>query len=90
LKTHSKLENNEHFLCFSIYESIDNSKVYNLFSNFGNISYIKQTKNCIYLKYKSQEFVDIARSYLEGHFFSGNHLAFFTLGEINKELPLEE
>lgn len=40
-------------LAFSLSGELTNRNVYNLFSNFGNISYIKKTKKAVFIKFRS-------------------------------------
>ena len=59
---------------FGLEEEVSNRNVYNLFSNFGNISYIKKTKHNVFIKFRSLEFAAMARNYLHGFKLMGNTL----------------
>lgn len=72
---------------FKLEDYVENHKIYNLFSNFGNISYIKQTKNVVSLKYRSREYVDIAKTYLEGTVFKGTLLTLESIKDTKRALP---
>jgi hypothetical protein len=64
-----------------------NRQVYNLFSNFGNISFIKKTKSRVYLKFRSCEFSAIAKNYLTGRSFMGNTLDLDYISDSGLALP---
>lgn len=81
---------NDYFIMFKLEDYVENHKIYNLFSNFGNISYIKQTKNVVYLKYRSREYVDIAKTYLEGTVFKGSLLTLESIKDTKRALPFQE
>jgi hypothetical protein len=46
--------------------------VYNIFSNFGNISGIVKKKRYFYVRFRSLEFASIVRTYLSGTRLMGN------------------
>lgn len=56
--------------------------MYNLFSNFGNISYIKKTKHNVFIKFRSVEFAAMARNYLHGYKLMGNALDLANLTDL--------
>ena len=59
-------------LSFDFQGSISCSCVYNLFSNFGNISCITLKKDKVYIKFRTKEFSAIASSYLNRTVLFGN------------------
>ena len=48
--------------------------IYNLFSNFGNISYISKKSGKAFIKFRTLEFSAIARTYLHERFLMDNLL----------------
>lgn len=68
------LEGKSCCLAFWLSGELSNRNVYNLFSNFGNISYIKKTKKVVFIKFRSVEFAAMAKTYLQGYSFLENDL----------------
>lgn len=81
---------NYQFLTFPIHYNITNKQIYNLFSNFGNISYVKQTNHDAYIKFRSYEFASIAKKYLSGYSLLGNILELNFIMDTKNALPSEE
>lgn len=50
--------------------------VYNLFSNFGNVSFITKKKRRFFVHFKSIEFAAITQTYLSNYTLMANVLAF--------------
>jgi RNA recognition motif-containing protein len=62
-------------LSFDINKDISIKYVYNLFSNFGNISFItKKNSKRMYIKFRTMEFAAIAFTYLNEYYLMGNLL----------------
>lgn len=68
------LQDKSCYLGFPLTGELNNRNVYNLFSNFGNISYIKKTKKAVFIKFRSVEFAAMAKNYLHGYSFLENEL----------------
>ena len=81
LKMKEETEIRSSILWFPIRYSIPCYCVYNLFSNFGNISCIVAKKERIFVKFRTKEFAAIAITYLINTTFFGNIL---TLKEYNE------
>jgi hypothetical protein len=62
-------------LCFGYERDIDVDHVYNLFSNFGNVSCITKKKAMFYVKFRTVEFAAISHTYLNNFRLMGNTLA---------------
>ena len=55
-------------------KSLEIRCIYNLFSNFGNITCIVKKKDTVSIKFRTLEFAAIANSYLNGKNFYDNFL----------------
>jgi RNA recognition motif-containing protein len=77
------------FLTFPIKYDVTNRNLYNLFSNFGNVSFIKQTRERAYIKYRSYEFAAIAKNYLTGYTLQGNVLELEFVESTREAMPCE-
>lgn len=78
------------YLSFPLVREVGIRNVYNLFSNFGNISFIKKTKRDVFVKFRSLEYAAMAQNYLQGYELMGNTLSLTTLPEIANALPKED
>lgn len=61
-------------LGFDLHKDISIKSIYNLFSNFGNISFISKKSKRAYIKFRTMEFAAIAFTYLNEYFLMGNFL----------------
>lgn len=61
-------------LHFDLHKDLSIKCVYNLFSNFGNISFISKKNKKAYIKFRTIEFAAIAFTYLNEYFLMGNLL----------------
>lgn len=61
-------------LSFDIKKDISIKSIYNLFSNFGNISFITKKNKKAYVKFRTMEFSAIAFTYLNEFCLMGNLL----------------
>jgi hypothetical protein len=61
-------------LSFDLHKETSIKCIYNLFSNFGNISYISKKNRKVYVKFRTMEFAAIAFTYLNEYFLMGNLL----------------
>jgi len=59
-------------LWFSYRYNLEPHMIYNLFSNFGNISCITIKKDHVYIKFRTKEFAAIASTYLNNMVLSKN------------------
>lgn len=75
LKLKSETKEKSQVLTFKTKNEIPARNIYNLFSNFGNISWIINKRTAIYIKFRSLEFAAIAITYLNNYFLMGNLLA---------------
>ena len=77
-------------LWFSYRYSLKLLQLYNLFSNFGNLSCVVVKKDIIYLKFRTKEFAAIASTYLNNTVLEGNILVLRECPEAsNAWLPAE-
>lgn len=61
--------------------------MYNLFSNFGNISFIAKKTRRMFVKFRNMEFAAIASTYLNEYFFMGNILKLDSPSDANEAMP---
>lgn len=61
-------------LHFDLHKDLTIKCIYNLFSNFGNISFISKKNKKAYIKFRTIEFAAIAFTYLNEYFLMGNLL----------------
>jgi hypothetical protein len=59
---------------FKIRNSVKHTHLYNLFSNFGNISAITVKKNDVKIKFRTVEFAEIAKTYLNNKWLYNNKI----------------
>lgn len=88
IKEESVVKNS--FLCFELKENIPIRNIYNVFSNFGNISLIKKTKDRAFLKFRTIEFAAIANNYLNDTILMGNLLALEPVNDPSSGHPHED
>ena len=53
---------------------IRHSQIYNLFSNFGNVSMIMITRKEVKVKFRTAEFAAVAQTYLKSFVMEGNKI----------------
>jgi RNA recognition motif-containing protein len=78
---------NNSFLMFQIQNYIPPKNIYNLFSNFGNISFIKISKGKVYIKFRSIEFAAMAKNYLNDYKLMQNVLKLETISDVFEASP---
>ena len=76
-------------LRFDLKRELKIRHIYNLFSNFGNISYISKKIGKAYIKFRTLEFAAIARTYLHERYLSGNLLVLSYPEIVEEGLPKE-
>jgi len=76
-------------LRFELKRDLKIRQIYNLFSNFGNISYISKKTGRAYIKFRTLEFAAIARTYLHERYLSGNLLVLSYPEVVEEGLPKE-
>lgn len=77
-------------LSFELQRDLSIRCVYNLFSNFGNISFIsKKGGKRIYIKFRTIEFAAIAFTYLNEYFLMGNLMKLDSPADPEEAAPRE-
>jgi RNA recognition motif-containing protein len=74
---------------FQIQKYIPSRNIYNLFSNFGNLSFIKILKDKVYIKFRSVEFAAMVKNYLNNYKLMGNVLKLETILDLDEASPKE-
>jgi hypothetical protein len=61
--------------------------IFNLFSNFGNISFICKKKKNLYIKFRTIEFAAIAYNYLNNTNLMGNCIGLTSVEDPTEAFP---
>ncbi len=74
IKFKDEMPKQNSILSFKMGKNLELRCIYNLFSNFGNVSCIVKKKDMVSIKFRTLQFAAIANSYLNGKTFYDNYL----------------